>query len=233
MKAKDIMSRDVVTIGPDASILQAARLMLQNRISGLPVVDSSGTLVGIVTEGDFLRRSETDTVRRRSRWLEFILGPGRLAEEYTHAAGRVAREVMSREVQTVSEDAPLDQVVELMEKHRIKRLPVMRGETLVGIVTRQNLLRAVAGSATPAGASTDTAIRDRLLEEIKSQPWAPIALWPEVADGRVRLIGTIFDDRQRDALRVLAENIPGVKAIEDELVWIEPTSGTVIEPRAA
>jgi len=234
MRAKDIMSRDVVTIGPDDSILHAARLMLQNRYSGLPVVDVSGALVGIVTEGDFLRRRETDTVRRRSRWFEFLLGPGHLAEEYTHAAGRIVREVMSPQVQTVSEDTPLDEVVGLMEKRHVKRLPVMRGDKLIGIVTRQNLLRAVAGSAAPGGPSeTDTAIRDRLLEEIKREPWAPVSIWPEVTNGRVRLIGTVYDDRQREALRVLAENLPGVKAIEDELVWIEPMSGTVIEPRAA
>lgn len=234
MRAKDIMSRDVVTIGPDDSILHAARLMLQNRYSGLPVVDVSGALVGIITEGDFLRRRETNTVRRRSRWFEFLLGPGHLAEEYTHAAGRIVREVMSPQVQTVFEDTPLDEVVGLMERRHVKRLPVMRGDKLIGIVTRQNLLRAVAGSAAPRGPSeTDTAIRDRLLEEIKREPWAPVSIWPEVTNGRVRLIGTIYDDRQREALRVLAENLPGVKAIEDELVWIEPMSGTVIEPRAA
>lgn len=234
MRAKDIMSPNVVTIGPDASIVQAARLMLQNRYSGLPVVDTSGALVGIVTEGDFLRRRETDTVRRRSRWLEFLVGPGHLAEEYVHAASRIVREVMSREVQTVSEDTPLDEIVGLMENRHIKRLPVMRGATVVGIVTRQNLLRAVVGSVTRAGGrETDVAIRDNLIEQINTQLWAPLSIRPEVTDGRVRLIGTIYDDRQRDALRVLAENIPGVKTVEDQLVWIEPISGMVIEPHAA
>lgn len=234
MKAKDVMSCDVVTVGPDASILQAARLMAQKRFSGLPVVDAAGTLVGIVTEGDFLRRIETSTVRRRARWIEFILGPGRLAEEYTHAAGRIVHEVMSREVETVSEDTPLDVVVGLMEKHHVKRVPVLRGDKIVGIVTRKDLLRAVAGlSAVASGAETDTAIRDRFLEEVKKQPWAPVMVQAEVTDGRVKLIGTIYDERQREALTVLAENIPGVKGVEDELIWIEPMSGMVIEPRAA
>ncbi len=234
MKAKDVMSREVVTVGPDATIAQAAGLMLPKRLSGLPVVDKDGALVGIVTEGDFLRRAEIGTIRRRPRWIEFIIGPGRLAGEYTHAAGRVVREIMSPQVRTVSEDTPLADVVALMEKHHIKRLPVVRGATLVGIVTRQDLLRAVVGTSSASGMiEDDLSIRDRFLDEVRKQPWAPLAVEPVVSDGRITLRGTIFDDRQREALTVLAENIPGVKGVEDELIWIEPMSGTVIEDRAA
>jgi CBS domain-containing protein len=234
MQAKDVMSRDVVTVEPDDTITQAAGLMLTKRLSGLPVVDKAGALVGIVTEGDFLRRAEIGTTRRRPRWIEFLVGPGRLAGEYTHAAGRVVREIMSREVQTVAEDTPLPDVVALMEKRHIKRLPVMSGATLAGIVTRQDLLRAVVGASSTADASDgDREIRDRFIEEIRKQPWAPPAVHPVVIDGYVTLRGTIFDDRQREALTVLAQNIPGVKCVEDQLIWIEPMSGTVIENRAA
>ncbi|MGZ5938289.1 MAG: CBS domain-containing protein [Rhizomicrobium sp.] len=222
------MSRDVVTVSPDDTVLRAARLMLQKKFSGLPVVDAAGTLVGIVTEGDFLRRAETGTVRRRPRWIEFIVGPGRLAGEYTRTAGQFVHEVMTRDVCTVSEDAELQDVVALMERNHVKRIPVLRGGKVVGIVTRQNLLRAVVGSA-PANlpVTNDDEIRERFLTELNKQPWIPVMLSFVVTNGNVKLIGTIFDERQRDAMRALAENVPGVKNIEDELVCVEPMSGMV------
>ena len=235
MKAREIMSREVVTVSPDETIVHAARLMLQRKFSGLPVVDAAGALVGIVTEGDFLRRSETGTMRRRPQWIEFLLGPGRLAGEYARAAGQFVKEVMTRDVCTVPEDAELEDVVDLMERHHIKRLPVLRGSKVVGIVTRQNLLRAVAGVATakPPIVSDDDAIRERVIAELSKQAWAPMLPNVIVTNGHVKLVGTIFDGRQREAIRVVAENVPGVKSIEDQLVWIEPTSGMVIEPAAA
>lgn len=234
MNAKDIMSYDVVTIGPDETVQRAARLMLQNRFSGLPVVDANGALLGIITEGDFLRRNETGTLRRRSRWMEFLIGPGRLGQEYAHAAGRRVDEVMTRDLYTVTEDTPVSDIVELMERRHIKRVPVVRGGQLVGMVTRTNLMRAVAKAIPDAAVDeSDTVIRERLLEVLKDKPWAPVTIDPVVTDGKVRLIGTIMDERQGEAVKVAAENIPGVKSVEDELVWIEPMSGTVIEPRAA
>ena len=235
MKAQDVMSRDIVTVPPDASVLQAARLMLQRKFSGLPVVSAAGELVGIVTEGDFLRRVETGTIVRRPRWVEFLIGPGKLAAEYTHAAGRVVSEVMTTEVHTVTEDTSLDQVVELMQRKHIKRLPVMRGDKLVGIITRLDLVHAFV-TAAPKDASAesdDGTIRHRVLDTVKTLSWAPLAVDVVVTDGKVRLIGTILDERQRDALKVAVENTPGVKGVQDELVWIEPMSGIVIEPRAA
>ena len=147
MKVQDIMTRKVLSIEPDATVLQAVRSMLQNKISGLPVVDADGKLVGIVTEGDFLRRAETTTERRRPRWLEFLVGPGRLADEYVHTHARKIADVMTPEPYTVTEDTSLEDVVQLMEKHRIKRLPVVRGKQLVGIVSRANLLHALASLA--------------------------------------------------------------------------------------
>lgn len=232
MKAKDVMTPDVLTVDQDASVLEAIRLMLQRKVSGLPVVDASGTLVGMVTEGDFLRRSEMGTERQHPRWIEFLMGAGRLADEYVHASGRKVREVMTREVHAVTEDTPLGEVVETMERRHIKRVPVLRGRTLTGIITRSNLLRTMAGltrDVLPSGAD-DAAIRAKLMAELKKQPWAPLAaIDVVVTDGVVKLSGAILDDRQRKALRVAAENIPGVKKIEDHLVWIEPMSGTVIE----
>ncbi len=233
MQAKDMMTADVIAIAPDATVLQAARLMLQHRISGLPVIDQSGKLVGIISEGDFLRRRETDTTRRRSRWLEFLMGPGRIAAEYTHSHGSKVSEVMTAELHTAEETTPLEDIVEMMERYRIKRVPVLRGEKIVGIVTRSNLLRAMVSVSrvAPAATTDDAAIRQRLLAEMKQAEWAPAATVDVVVrDGIVELWGVIIDERQREALKVAAENIPGVKAVKDHLVWVEPMSGMAIEP---
>lgn len=233
MKAKDVMTHNVISIAPDATVLEAARLMLQHHISGLPVVDASGKLVGVLSEGDFLRRGETATQRRRSRWLEFLIGPGKIAEEYTHAHGRKVAEVMTADVKTIDESVDLEDVVEMMERHRIKRVPVMRGGELVGIVTRSNLMHAMVSMArvTPPAPQSDEAIREALLAELKKEEWAPVAMSNVIVrDGVVELWGAIIDERQRQALKVAAENVPGVKAVKDHLIWIEPTSGMVVEP---
>jgi len=147
MLAGDVMTRGVIAVSSDASAMQAAVLMLKHEISGLPVVDQDGTLVGIVTEGDFLRRSELGTQRRRPRWLEFLIGPGRLASDYVHACGRTVADIMTPEPCTATEWTPLEEVVQLMERHRIKRVPIVCTRRLVGIVTRADLLRAFAARA--------------------------------------------------------------------------------------
>jgi CBS domain-containing protein len=233
MKVKDIMTRAVISVDPDAVVLHAARLMLQHRISGLPVVDKAGRLVGVLSEGDFLRRSETGTERRRPRWLEFLMGPGRVAGDYVRSHGKKVSEVMSTRVRTIGEDASLEEVVQLMERHRIKRVPVLRGGKIVGIVTRSNLMHAVVSlaRAAPPTKQSDAEIRERLLAELQKQQWAPLATANVVVrDGVVELWGVIVDERQRAGLKVAAENVPGVTAVKDHLVWIEPTSGVVIEP---
>jgi CBS domain-containing protein len=233
MKAADIMTHKVVSVSPDTPVAEAVRLMLQDDISGLPVVDKLDQLVGIVTEGDFLRRAETDTERQRQRWLTFLLGPGRLAQEYVHTHGRKIAEVMTPDVVSVTESTPLREVVRLMEHRRIKRVPVIRDGKLVGIVSRANLLRAMAslaGEVVPSNAD-DSEIRTRLLVELEKQPWVPQASTNIlVRDGIVHLWGAIFDEKQRQAMVVAAENMPGVKGVEDHLVWVEPTSGLVIGP---
>jgi CBS domain-containing protein len=232
MNAEDIMTRTVITATPETTIAEAARLMLQHQISGLPVVDSSGAVVGVVTEGDLLRRIETGTERRRSRWLELLLGPGRLASDYVAAHARKVGEVMSRDVASAAPLDPLSDIVRLMERRRVKRLPVIAGDRLVGIVSRANLVRALVGIlATPPSPAVggDDAIRDRIMAEIARQPWGPRAgIEVTVKDGVVELWGTIIDERERAALSVVAENVPGVRAVRDHIVWVEPVSGLVI-----
>lgn len=233
MRAGDVMTVAPVSILPDASIVEAIRVMLQRKFSGLPVVDGQGALVGIVTEGDLLRRAETGTQRKRPRWIEFLMGSGRLATEYVHASGRKVEEVMSRDVRTVTEETPLEEIVDLMERHRIKRLPVLRGQTLVGIVTRANLLRALASivgeTASVPASHDDAGIRSRIYAELEKQPWAPVNLLDIVVrNGVVHLWGVLLDERQREAIYVVVENTTGVKGIEDHLVWVEPMSGMAI-----
>ncbi len=231
MKAADIMTPNPVTVQPESSIMEAIRLMLQRKFSGLPVTDAKGALVGIVTEGDFLRRAETGTQRKRPRWIEFLVGPGRLASEYAHASGHKVHEVMTRSVQTITEDTSLEQVVKMMERHQVKRLPVVRDGKLVGIVSRANLLHALASVAreTKPASVDDTSIRERLIAELNRQPWAPINMVDVVVrNGIVHLWGTILDERQRQGIRVAAENTLGVKSVEDHLVWVEPTTGMII-----
>jgi CBS domain-containing protein len=226
MQVRDVMTRHVISIAANETVLKAARTMLQNRISGLPVVNAAGNLVGIVTEGDFLRRGEIGTERRRPKWLEFLVGPGRLAAEYVHASGRKVEEVMSGDPVTVSEDDSLETVVELMEHGRIKRLPVVRNGKVVGIVSRANLMHAVVSLArdteTPVGG--DSAIRDRILAALGKRQWAP-QVNVVVKNGVVELWGTITDERERKACVVTAENAAGVKRVHDHLVWVEPMSG--------
>jgi CBS domain-containing protein len=234
MKAKDIMTTSVVTVQPDSTVIHAIRLMLQKSISGLPVVDGSGRLVGMLTEGDLLRRFETGTERRRPRWLEFLLGPGRLADEYTHTHGRKVDELMTVEPVTVTEETPLEEVVHLMEKRRIKRVPVVRGQQLAGIISRANLLHALASLSheTKPTLQGDVAIREQLLRHLDKQPWAPVgALDIIVRDGVVELWGAITDERERQALIVAAENVPGVKGVRDHLAWIDTTTGMLLEAR--
>jgi CBS-domain-containing membrane protein len=228
MKTGDVMTRQVITIGPEDSILTAVRLMLQNRISGLPVIDKNKDVVGVVTEGDFLRRTELDTRHHGPRWLEFLLGPGRLAAEYVRCSGRRVSEVMTRDPKTISTDTALEEVVSLMERHRIKRLPVVDDGKLVGLISRANLLHALASIAAevPERPTDDQTIRERLLTELEGQPWAP-KINVVVKDGIVKLFGTITDDRERAAFVVAAENVPGVKAVHDHLAWVEPMSGLV------
>lgn len=232
MIASDVMTRNVVTVACGTRLREAIRLMLEHKISGLPVIGAGGRVEGILTEGDLLRRSEIATERRRWPWLGFLLGPGRMASDYVRTHGRVCDELMTREVISVAPEAPLADIVELMERHRIKRVPVVEDGALAGMVTRADLLAALAHAldapqAEPAG---DDDIRERVTAELAKREWAPRSgLRITVENGVVHLDGVILDEHERTALRVAAENVPGVKAVVDRLVWVEPVSGTVIE----
>jgi CBS-domain-containing membrane protein len=232
MRAHQIMTRTVISVTPETTILEAANLMLRRHVSGLPVVDKAGKLVGIVSEGDFLRRSEIGTQRKRSRWLKFILGSGREATEFVHANGRTIAEVMTPDPLTITEDTALEEIVRLMEKNGVKRLPVMRDEKVVGIVSRANLLQAVASLAqeVPDPTADDDHIQNRIINAIEKSDWSPFGLNVVVRDGIVHLSGVITDERAREASIVAAENVAGVKKVHDHLCWVETTSGMYLNP---
>jgi len=230
MRAHQIMTRQVITTRTDASIAEAAHTMLEHHISGLPVVNDSGKLVGIVSEGDFMRRAEIGTQKRRSRWLKLLLGPGKQATDFVHEQGRKIAEVMSSRPITVAEEATLEEVSEIMERNDIKRVPVMRGDQLVGIVTRTNLVKAVLDLArdVPDPTADDDHIRSRILAAIEKKDWQPMGLSVTVRDGIVHLSGVITDERSRQATVVAAENVSGVRKVHDHLCWVEPMSGMFV-----
>jgi len=231
MRAHQIMTRSVITVKPDDTILAAAKLMLERHVSGLPVVDTAGKLVGIVSEGDFIRRSEIGTQKKRGRWLKFLLGAGEAATEYVHEHGRKISEVMTRDPITITEDTPLDEIVTAMETNGVKRLPVMNGTKLVGIVSRANLLQAVAGLARdiPDPTADDDHIRSRVMAAVDKKDWSPFGLNVIVRDGIVHLSGVITEERSRQAAIVAAENVAGVRKVHDHLCWVDTMSGMYLE----
>jgi CBS domain-containing protein len=220
MKASEVMTKRVISISPQATIIHAIKLMLKNRISGLPVIDGKGKLVGIITEGDFLHRREIGTERRSFAWFDAIFGPAKSAKDYVRSHGIKVKELMTCPPITVNEGALLDQVVHLMESHNIKRLPVLRGGKVVGIVGRANLMRALASihRAAPESSRDDRIIRKRILADIHRQNWAYGAnVDVLVRNGIVDLWGRFADLSQRDALKALIEEKPGVKKVVDHL----------------
>jgi CBS domain-containing protein len=230
MRAHQIMTRQVITIAADAPIVDAANTMLDKHISGLPVVDQAGKLVGIVSQGDFIRRAEIGTQRKRGRWLKFLVGPGRAASDFVHERGRKVGEIMTPDPCTVTEDATLEDIVELMERNNIKRLPVMRGDRLVGIVTRSNLLQAVAGLTrdVPDPTADDDHIRNHIIASVEKTDWAPFGLGVIVVNGVVHLNGVITNEQSREAMIVAAENVSGVTKVHDHLCWVDAASGVYL-----
>jgi CBS domain-containing protein len=226
MRAHQIMTRSVITVTPETTIVEAANTMLQRHVSGLPVV-KAGKLVGIVSEGDFIRRSEIGTERKRGRFLKFILGSGKEASDFVHEHGRKVGEIMTKSPLTITEDTPLEKIVELMEKNDIKRLPVTRGDQVVGIVSRANLLQAVASLArqVPDPTADDDHIRNRIIDALEKNNWCPFGLSVIVRDGIVHLSGVITEERSRQAAVVAAENVTGVKKVHDHLCWVDTMSG--------
>ncbi len=232
MHASDVMTPNVITVGPDVSVQDLAALLSERRISGAPVVDAAGSMIGIVSEGDLLHRAELGTERpresRHSWWLEHFASG--LAQDYVKSHGRTVKDIMTSDVVTVSEETNLADVATLLETHRVKRVPVMREGKIVGIISRANLVRALCATqaAPPAGAGAgadgdDREIRNKLLAELAQQPWAA-KLWAQdiiVSNGVVHLwFGSDEPDDRRKAVRVAAENVPGARGVEEHVVPI-------------
>ncbi|HVW94145.1 MAG TPA: CBS domain-containing protein [Devosia sp.] len=234
MRVQEVMTKQITGTTPEAPILQALKLMVDHRISGLPVLDENHRVVGMLTEGDLLRRAELGTEEEgRPGWLSFLTSSGKLADNYVHTHGRKIGEIMSGGPVTVSADASLEAAVELMEKHHVKRLPVVDAAgQIVGIIARSDIVRSLYEALSrQAPAADDAQITATILAQLKSQPWIGLdSIKISVRDGVVDLDGTIFDERQRTAIKVLVENTPGVKRLTDHLVWIEPMSGLVLTP---
>ena len=210
------MTRNVITVTPDTDVAEVARLMLEKRISGVPVVENNAP-IGIITESDLLRRPETGTEWHAPRWLELFLSRSSLAADYVRTHARTARDVMTKNLVTVSEDTPVSEIAELMEQHRIKRVPVLAQDGRVtGIVSRVNLLHGLASAVRRPATTDDERIRDELLAELGHQTWASID--PDniiVEDGVVHLWGKVRSPEVRQAMVVAARNIPGVRDVVD------------------
>jgi CBS domain-containing protein len=220
MKARDVMVSPVITIKQSCTVREVAKTFVEHQISGAPVVDDHGKLVGIVSESDLMHRSEAGTERKRSWWLQALTADETLATDYVKARSCKVADIMTRQVVTSAPDTPLRDIAALLERKSIKRVPIMENGQLIGIVSRANLVQAVA--STRAGlqiAPSDVAIRDKLLAHLKTQPWAHTGLLNiTVTDGIVDLWGMTSSDAERKAIRVAAECAPGVHAVNDHLV---------------
>jgi CBS domain-containing protein len=221
MQAKDVMTTQVLTVRPDTPVAEIAKLLLDHHISGVPVVSADGQIRGIVSEGDLMRRADADTERRSSWWLGLFGQADTLAERYAKSHGHVAADVMTQDVVTITESTPLSDIATMLEEKRVKRLPVVRDGRIVGIVSRANLLRALASraAAPPDNQRDDRTIREALLAEIDGQPWAHLTdLNIIVERGTVHLWGTIGSESERKALRIAAEDVAGATRVEDHLL---------------
>lgn len=223
MRARDIMTTRVVTVEPDTAVDEIARRLLQNRISAVPVVDAHGHLVGLVSEGDLMRRSETGTERHRSWWLTLFALPEQTAIDYVKDHGRHASDVMTREVITVGEESSLEEIAELLEKHRIKRVPVVHDGKVVGIVSRANLLRGLVARGSAAGPSGDDwQLKAAIGENLSKAGVRTELLNVVVSGGVVHLWGVVATAEEKAAVRVAAESVPGVREVRDNVETLPP-----------
>jgi len=220
MLVRDVMVAPVITVTPSTTVKEVAELFLEKRISAAPVVESQQRLVGIVSEGDLLHRVEAGTERHRSWWLKGFIGDDTLAAEYVKSHGLKVSDVMTRRVVTATPETPLHEVAALLEKNAIKRVPILENGRLVGIVSRANLIQAVATARKLLDIPlSDTTIRERLLSHLKRQPWAHTALLNVTVNGGVvDLWGVAESAAQRKAIKVAAESTLGVNAVNDNLV---------------
>jgi CBS domain-containing protein len=220
MLARDIMTAEPITVSPETTVEACARLLLDKRISAVPVVDESGHMIGIVSEGDLIHRRESGTERRYSWWLELVSDPQALARDYIKSVSHKVADVMTRQVVSVNDDAPLSSIAELLEKRRIKRVPVMKNGKLAGIVSRADLVRALlAGKQAPEkGATSDADIREHFLERLNKEPWGPHSYVNIIVeDGKVELWGFAGSKEEARAIGLLAEDIAGVKTVTNNV----------------
>jgi len=220
MKAADVMVAKVISVRTDTSVGEIAETLLTNRISAVPVLDDNGHLVGIVSEGDLIHRVEADTERHRSWWLELLTGREILAREFVKSHSRKAADVMTRSVVTVKPDTPLTDLASLLEKHRIKRVPVIQDGKIVGVVSRANLIQALVrggNKIVPDQAVEDSVLHDNLVAQLRTKPWWPSSVNVFVHDGIVDLCGMVDSDAEKDAIRVAVELTPGVRAVANNL----------------
>jgi len=230
MKAQDIMTRDVVTAGPDTPVRDIAAVMLEKRISGIPVLSADGGIIGMVSESDLLHRAEVGTERKHGWWFRAFADSDALAREYAKAHGLKAHEVMSRYVISVRDDADLRDVADILDSQRIKRVPVVRDGRLVGIITRSDLVRALR-QAEIAGAAKkidNAALHKTLRDRMRAQSWLNDSyINVTVNDGVVELWGFVVTADQHTALRALVEETDGVRRIEDKLSVAGPLRGGI------
>src|SRR5215470_12937230 len=220
MKAMDVMVRDVMTVSPDDDVAEAIKLLAEHDISALPVVDRDGTVIGVISEADLVHREEIGTEKHRPWWLEALTPGSTLAEEFAKSHGRRVGEIMSTKVISASEDTPLGEIATLLEKHRIKRIPILRDGKAVGIVSRSNLIQALASAHAQAsdGAETDRKIRLDLLDRLRHQDWTDFGARNVIVTGGVaHLWGLVASEEERKALVALAEGVPGVIRVSDEM----------------
>jgi CBS domain-containing protein len=223
MKALDVMVRDVVTVRPDDTVAEAVRRLAEHDVSALPVVDIDDNVVGVISEADLLHREEIGTEKHRSWWLEAMTPASTLAGEFAKSHGRRVEEVMSTDVVSAAEDTPLGEIATILERYRIKRVPILRGGKLVGIVSRSNLIHALASSRTPAaagsGADADRKIRFELLDRLGHQDWTDFGERNVIVNsGIVHLWGLVGSQEEHQALIALAEGVPGVVSVADEMI---------------
>ena len=221
MRASDIMVSNVITTGPDASVQDVASLLLSNRISAVPVVGADGGILGIVSEGDLINRPDNATAHRKSWWLNVLASNDALAIEYIKTHSRRVSDVMTHDVITASPETPASEIAALLEKNGIKRVPIVNGRKLVGIVSRANLLQGLASlnDKAPQSSYDDSAIRDKIMRKLNNERWTrPALLTVTVQDGTVNLWGIVDSEVEKKAVSVLAEVTPGVRAINDNLI---------------
>jgi CBS domain-containing protein len=221
MKASDVMVSNVITIGPDASVQDVANLLLSNRISAVPVVDADGRVLGIVSEGDLINRVDTATAHRKSWWLDALASNDALALEYIKTHSRNVSDVMTHDVITASPETSVSEIAALLEKNGIKRVPIVKGGKLIGIVSRANLLQGLASlkEKAPQSHSDDSAIRDQIMRKLSNERWTrPALLTVTVQDGTVDLWGIVDSEVEKKAVSVLAKVTPGVRTVNDNLI---------------